>query len=48
MVEQIWKLAAVYQEHNQKCLTEEEKAEKEIEHSYLMLHIHWNDSDPNR
>ncbi len=39
----VFRLADIYQIHIEKCLTEEEKAEKSIEHSYIMLHIYWTD-----
>lgn len=42
LTEQIYKMAEVYLDHMQRCLTEEERAEKEIEHSYIMLHIYKN------
>jgi hypothetical protein len=42
VLESIYRLADVYQEHYEKYTTEEEKAQKEIEYSYIMLHIHKN------
>jgi hypothetical protein len=39
----VFRLADVYLLHIEKCLSEEEKAEKFIEHSYIMLHIYWTD-----
>lgn len=42
VTENIYKLADVYQEHYEKYLSEEERAQKDIQLSYLMLHIHKN------
>ncbi len=39
----MFKLAEIYHQHIEKCLTEEERAEKILEHSYIMLHIYWSD-----
>jgi hypothetical protein len=44
----VFRLADVYLEHIEKCLNEEEKAEKLIEHSYIMLHIYWADPQNDR
>ena len=41
LCEEIFSLAEVYRGYCQKCLNEEERAEKQIEHSYLMLHLYW-------
>lgn len=40
ILDNIYKLADVYQLHYEKYMSEEERAQKEIEHSYIMLHIH--------
>ena len=42
VVENIYKLADIYQMHFEKYISEDERAQKEIENSYIMLHIHKN------
>lgn len=44
----VFRLADIYQMHIEKCLSEEEKAEKSIEHSYIMLHIYWTDQQTHK
>jgi hypothetical protein len=41
--EVVFRLAEIYHQHIEKCLNEEERAEKILEHSYIMLHIYWTD-----
>jgi hypothetical protein len=41
LVEEVWRMAEVIRAHEGR-LSEEEKAEREIEKSYLMLHIYEN------
>ena len=42
LLSDIYKLADVYETHYEKYMSEEERAQKEIEYSYIMLHIHKN------
>jgi len=42
MMESINRMAEVYQRHFEEHMNEEDKAQKEIEYSYIMLNIHKN------
>eukprot|EP00347_Sterkiella_histriomuscorum_P013204 403365609 len=42
ILQEIYKLADVYYKYFESTMTEEERAQKEIEYSYIMLHIHRN------
>ncbi len=48
MCEGIGRMAGVYREYCRRCLNEEERAEKEIEHSYLMLHLYWRNGEEEK
>ena len=42
ILESVNQMAAVYQHHFENHMSEEDKAQKEVEVSYVMLHIHKN------
>lgn len=42
IITHIFQLADVYREHVETAMSQEEKAEREIEHSYLLLHLYHN------